>query len=129
MASGDQTVQMLSDFMDAWNRHDVDGVMTFFGPEPTYHASFGPDDNGTTFSGEAEVRRGVEAFLGTFPDGHYSDIVAFASGDRAAAQWSFAGTRTDGTRIAYRGCDLFTLSEGRITLKDAFRKERAGALT
>ena len=34
------------------------------------------------------------------------------------------GTRADGTRVEVQGCDLFTLRDGKISLKDSYRKNR-----
>ena len=34
------------------------------------------------------------------------------------------GTRADGTRVEVQGCDLFTLRDGKISLKNSYRKNR-----
>ncbi len=48
-----------------------------------------------------------------------------ASGDRGVSQWTFVATRADGGgRIEAAGCDLFTFRDGRIAVKDAYRKDR-----
>jgi hypothetical protein len=36
-----------------------------------------------------------------------------------------APTRTDGTRVEVHGCDLFTFCDGKIALKNSYRKSRA----
>jgi ketosteroid isomerase-like protein len=115
----------LADFFDAWNAHDVDRIVEFFTPDGSYYASIGPSDNGTEFSGIDEVRRGVSAFLGTYPDASYTDQVVVISGDRGYAQWTFAGTSKSGDHIRYRGVDVFEFDGDMIRVKDAFRKERA----
>jgi len=74
------------------------------------------------------VADGVSRFLATFPDAHYSDLEVFVCGERGAAQWTFSGTRDDGTRDVYRGCDLFSFEGDLVRTKDAFRKERARPL-
>ena len=53
----------------------------------------GPDDEGTAFRGLDEVRRGVTAFLGTYEDIHYTDLVMGVDGDRGWASWTFSGSR------------------------------------
>ena len=40
------------------------------------------------------------------------------------SQWTFTGTRADGTRVEVHGCDLFTFRNGRIAVKDSYRKNR-----
>ena len=37
---------------------------------------------------------------------------------------TFTGTRADGTRVEVHGCDLFTLRDGKIVLKNSYRKNR-----
>ena len=45
-------------------------------------------------------------------------------GDRGVSEWKFTGTRADGTRVEANGCDLFTFRNGKIAVKDAYRKDR-----
>ena len=59
------TEARIREFFDAWNRHDVKSIMTFFTAEPTYLASFGPEADGTPFRGLEQVHEGVAAFFAT----------------------------------------------------------------
>lgn len=119
------TPARLEDFFAAWNAHDVERVVSFFTTDGAYLASIGPDDDGTAFRGIREVRRGVAAFLGTYPDARYTDRSSLVVGERGLATWTFHGTSPDGTAIVYRGVDVFEFEGDRIRLKDAFRKERS----
>jgi ketosteroid isomerase-like protein len=40
------------------------------------------------------------------------------------SEWTFTGTRRDGTRVEVTGCDLFTFRDGRIAIKNSYRKNR-----
>ena len=116
-------------FADAWNNHDVDAVMDFFDDDCTYLASFGPERDGTTYRGRDAVRAGVKAYLANFPDGRYSELDSFVVGDRGASEWTFRGTsRQTGEQVEVRGCDLFEFANGKIRMKNAFRKERTDSL-
>jgi hypothetical protein len=119
------TSDRLQRFFDAWNDHDVETIVSYFTPDGAYHASVGPDDEGTAFRGLDEVRRGVTAFLGTYGDVRYTDLVMGVAGERGWASWTFSATRPDGERTTYRGVDLFVFDGDRIVLKDAYRKERS----
>lgn len=119
------TESRLRDFFDAWNAHDVDRIVTFFTPDGAYNASIGPDNDGTPFNGIDEVRRGVGAFLATYPDARYTDTTVLVDGDRGMATWTFSGTSISGSEVVYRGVDVFEFVGDQIRLKDAFRKERA----
>ena len=119
------TTERLQAFFDAWNAHDVDTIVEAFSEDGAYLASIGPDDDGTVFRGRDEVRRGVTAFLATYPDAHYTDTTMLVSGDRGHATWTFHGTTRDGHAVVYRGVDVFRFDGDRIALKDAYRKERS----
>jgi ketosteroid isomerase-like protein len=45
-------------------------------------------------------------------------------GDRGVSEWTFTGTYADGRRVEVRGCDLFRFRDGRIALKNSYRKNR-----
>jgi ketosteroid isomerase-like protein len=122
------TIDRLNVFFNAWNRHDVERICSFFTEDGEYLASRGPDRDGTRFRGIAEVRRGVAGFLETFRAAHYTDLRMFVCEDRGAAEWTFRGRSAAGEEISYRGCDLFEFAGDKIRRKDAFRKEHADAI-
>ena len=57
-------------------------------------------------------------------DAHWDHHSHFVHGDRAVSEWVFSGTNADGTRVETQGADLFTLRDGKIVAKQAFRKDR-----
>ena len=118
------TVETLDAFADAWNRHDADALMSFMSEDCVFESSAGPDACGTRYVGREAVRAGYVEVWTTFPDAHWGDARHFVHGDRGVSQWTFTGTRTDGTRVAVHGCDLFTFRAGKIALKDSYRKNR-----
>ena len=52
------TTERLDAFMDAWNAHDVDGIVSFFADDCVFHPSVGTELMGGTYVGKDEVRRG-----------------------------------------------------------------------
>ena len=77
----------------------------------------------------ASASRGIEAIREAFaarfsgiPDIRYQDDDHFVDGDRGASEWTLSGTTTDGQSIEVRGCDLWTLRDGKIVKKDSFWK-------
>jgi steroid delta-isomerase-like uncharacterized protein len=127
--TAEEHVVLLERFIGAWNAHDVDAIMELFDDDCTYLASFGPQKDGTTYRGRDAVRAGVSAYLASFPDGRYTDVESFVAGDRGASQWTFSGTSKEtGERVEVRGCDVFEFANGKIKMKDAFRKERRDPL-
>lgn len=109
---------------EAFNRHDIDEIMTYFAEGCTFEAVSGPEVHGTRFVGIAAIRKAFSDVWATMADAHWEHHSHFVHGDRAVSQWTYSGTFADGARIEADGCDLFTLAEGRIVRKQAFRKQR-----
>lgn len=118
------TPQLLDAFADAWNRHDADALMSFMTADCVFESSAGSDVAGTRYEGAAAVRAGYVQVWTTFPDAHWGEARHFVSGDRGVSQWTFTGTASDGRRVEVHGCDLFTFRDGKIALKDSYRKNR-----
>ena len=118
------TVEMLADFAAAWNRHDLDALLTFMTEDGAFHAVAGPDLLGRSFVGTAALREGFALAWQTFPDASWTDGVHVVCGDRGISECTFTGTRADGLRVQARMVDVFTFRGGKIAVKNAFRKDR-----
>ena len=118
------SVEVLQDFADAWNRHDVDALMSFMTDDCVFEASAGPDECGTRYVGPEAVRAAFAEVWTTFPDAHWGSARHFVTGERGVSEWTFTGTRAEGTRVEVHGCDLFTFRGGKIALKNSYRKNR-----
>lgn len=118
------TADELKDLFDAFNRHDVDGVMAFFSADCVFNAVGGPEVFGTRFAGVEAIRNAFAATFAAMPDAHWDHHGHLVQGDRALSEWVFTGTNADGTRIEADGCDIFTVRDGKIVRKQAFRKQR-----
>ena len=118
------TIEYLQGFADAWNRHDLDALMSCMTTDCVFESSAGPEVSGTRYVGAAAVRAGYAEVWKTFPDAHWGNATHFILGDRGVSEWTFTGTREDGSRVEVHGCDLFTFREGKIALKDSYRKNR-----
>ena len=123
-AASEVTVEMLQAFAEAWNRHDIDALMSFMTDDCVFEASAGPDACGKRSAGSVSVRAAFAEVWQTFPDAQWRDARHFVHGERGVSEWTFTGTRSDGTRVEVHGCDLFTFRGGRICLKDSYRKNR-----
>ena len=118
------SVEYLQAFADAFNRHDADALMTFMTEDCVFEASAGPDVCGTRYAGRAAVRAAFAEVWATFPDAHWGGARHFVCGERGVSEWTFTGTRADGTRVEVNGCDVFTFRGGRIAVKNSYRKNR-----
>ena len=118
------STEFLQAFADAFNRHDGEALMTFMTDDCVFDASAGPEACGERFVGAAAVRKAFEDVWTTYPDAHWADARHFVCGDRGVSEWTFTGTRHDGARVEVNGCDLFTFRDGRIAVKNSYRKNR-----
>ena len=89
-----------------------------------FEASAGPHVDGQRSEGRDAVRAAYGAVFDTFPDARWNNPRHVIAGNRAISEWTFTGTRRDGTRVEVNGCDLFTLRDGRIAIKNSYRKQR-----
>ncbi len=118
------TPEFLRAFADAWNRHDADALMSFMTSDCVFEASAGSDVCGTRYVGVEAVRAGYAEVWSVFPDAHWGNARHLVDGDRGVSEWTFTGTRADGSRVEVNGCDLFTFRDGKIAVKNSYRKNR-----
>jgi len=123
--SDDDRVGVLRDVLDAFNRHDLDAIMSHFLEDCVFEAPRGSDRWGCRFVGKEEVRRGLGARFEGIPDVHYGDDDHFACGNRGVSEWTISGTTVEGVSVDVRGCDIWTFdANGLIARKDSFWKIR-----
>ena len=120
----DDAMRMLKAIATAFDEHDLDGIMVHFADDAVFEAPRGPDAWGTRFDGLEEIRRGFAARFSGIPDIRYQQDQHFVDGDRGASEWTLSGTTTEGQRIEVRGCDLWTLRDGKVVKKDSYWKIR-----
>ena len=112
----------LEAFLDAFNAHDVEAIMSFFTDDCVFDMPRGPAPGGRRLTGKADVRAGIQSRFDGIPDIRYVDDRHFTSGDRGVSEWTIRGTQATGERIEVRGCDLFEFADGKIRRKDSFWK-------
>lgn len=119
------TSEFLDRFAEAWNQHDVTALMSFMTDDCVFEASAGPDVCGTRYEGYEQVRKGFSDVFAAFPDARWAGARHFVCGNRGASEWTFSGTRRDGTSVEVTGCDVFTFKDGKIAIKNSYRKNRS----
>jgi steroid delta-isomerase-like uncharacterized protein len=118
------TEDFLQSFADAFNAHDTKAIMSHMTDDCVFEASAGPDVNGERFMGQEQVKKAFENVFATFPDARWVNPRHFISGDRGFTEWIFTGTKADGSKVEVTGCDLFTFKNGKIAIKNSYRKNR-----
>jgi steroid delta-isomerase-like uncharacterized protein len=116
------TKQLLSEFLDAFNRHDLDAIMDFFADDCVFYMPRGAGPRGERFTGKAEVRTGLASRFEGIPNVHYGEDRHWASDELGVSEWTLTGTTVSGKSIAVRGVDLLEFVDGKIVRKDSFWK-------
>ena len=61
-------------FLDAFNRHDLDAVMSYFAEDCVLEMPRGPDPWGERYSGQSDaVRAGLATRFAGLPDAHWGE--------------------------------------------------------
>jgi len=121
-------LSLLDTFAAAYNRHDVDAIMSLMTDDCVFVSYFGPDICGEKFTGREKVRARVAAGLADFPDAHWDIAGHFVSGNRGFSEWTFRGTRRGSSNLIERqGIDVFTFANRKIQVKDTYQKWRQPA--
>ena len=120
----DEAMLMLKAITTAFDEHDIDGIMAHFAEDPVFEGPRGTEPWGTRFVGREAIREAFAARFAGIPDARYEHDAHFVDGDRGASEWTLSGTTTEGQSIEVRGCDLWTIRDGRVVKKDSFWKIR-----
>jgi ketosteroid isomerase-like protein len=120
----DDGLRVLKAITTAFDAHDLDGIMAHIADDAVFESPRGPDRWGQRFVGKDQIRNAFAARFSGIPDVRYQDDEHFVDGDRGASEWTLSGTTTDGQRIDVRGCDLWTIRDGKVVKKDSYWKIR-----
>lgn len=118
------TNEKLNEMFEAFNRHDIDAVMSYFAEDIVFDTVAGSEAYGTRIEGSRAVRAAFENTWGTMPDVQWLNGTHYFADERIVSESTFVATQADGKRVHADGVDLFTVRDGKIVRKQAFRKQR-----
>jgi len=124
MADGGKvTIALLDEIQDAFNRHDVAAILSFFDDECEWLMARGPEAQvGRRCVGKAEIGEVLGSRFEIIRDMRWDDMRHWISGDRATSEWTVRGTLPDGSLLDLLGCDLWRFRDGKVTRKDTYWK-------
>src|ERR1700676_4536045 len=100
--------QLIKRYFNAFNRHDLEGVVACFHEKA---GLLGP--NGKQLVGIAEVRRSYETEFALFPDAHCELRVCTGNSGSGVAESYFTGTRHE-RRVEAIGAEVMEILDGKI---------------
>ncbi|CUR56108.1 putative Taurine dehydrogenase, small subunit [metagenome] len=90
--------------------HDLDGLLSHFQPDATFHASGQP-----VVQGHAAIRALTEDFYRSFPDLEVEILREYGDGARTAViEFRARLTDPDGNRFALQGVNLVEIEDGKF---------------
>jgi len=115
------TLAQVARFNEAFDRHDVDGVMEAMSEDCVFENTCPPPD-GERYEGQGSVRGFWEHFFTSSPDARFTAEETFAAKERCVVRWRYDWAGKDGTPGHIRGVDLFLVRDGKVAEKLAYVK-------
>ena len=118
------TSTLLDAITDAYNRNDIDSVMSFFADDAVFDHAAGPDINGTRFSGQDTIRGIFKGLFNNVESVKWTPIDTRVYGDKAYCEFHRVAKLKSGEIQDFLSIDILTFREGLIIHKDTYYKNR-----
>jgi ketosteroid isomerase-like protein len=107
-------------FNEAFNRHDVDGIMAHMTDDCVFENTR-PAPDGSRVEGQAAVRSFWTNFFQRSPQARFETEEVFEAGDRCVVRWRYEWVR-EGVAGHVRGVDVFRVRDGKVAEKLSYVK-------
>ena len=118
------TPTLLDAITDAYNRNDIDDVMSFFAEDAVFDHAAGTEINGTRFEGLETIRSICEGLFNNVERVNWTPIDTRISGDKAYCEFHRVAQLKSGETQDFLSIDILTFRDGLIVHKDTFYKNR-----
>ncbi|MCB0250686.1 MAG: nuclear transport factor 2 family protein [Anaerolineae bacterium] len=108
-------------FNEAFNRHDVDGMMQLVTSDSVFENT-APAPDGTRFAGKEAVADFWRGFFEASPQAHIDIEEIFGLGERCVMRWRYTWVDETGSDGHVRGVDVFRVRGGLIIEKLSYVK-------
>jgi predicted SnoaL-like aldol condensation-catalyzing enzyme len=116
MAKIESAIRLVLQFNEAFNHHDVSGMMKLMSEDCVFENTDPPPD-GTVYSGKEVVTRFWQDFFRESPQAHIDIEEIFGMGNRCIMRWKYSWGEGH-----VRGVDIFKVEESLITEKLSYVK-------
>ncbi len=116
MAKIESAIRLVLQFNEAFNHHDVSGMMQLMSEDCVFENT-DPAPDGTVFSGKEAVTRFWQDFFRESPQAHIDIEEIFGMGNRCIMRWKYSWGEDH-----VRGVDVFKLKDGLISEKFSYVK-------
>ena len=118
------TPNLLDSITDAYNKNDIDAVMSFFAEDAIFDHAAGPNINGTRFEGLETIRGIFQGLFNNVESVQWTPIDTRISGDKAYCEFHRIAKLKSGEVQDFLSIDVLTFRDGLIIHKDTYYKNR-----
>ena len=98
-----RNLAVITDCCEAYNRHDVEGVLSYFAEDGEWLLSRGTPPEGGRVRGTEALRAMLKQRFRTIPDMAWEIHSHWIGGNRGCSEWTVTGTESNGNRINWLG--------------------------
>ena len=121
MSKVESAVRVVIEFNEAFNRHDVEGMMRLMGDDCVFENT-SPAPDGTVYLGREAVTQFWQDFFRESPQAHIEIEDIFGYGIRCVMRWKYSWVDVTGDKGHVCGVDIFQLKDGLISQKLSYVK-------
>ncbi|MEW6239186.1 MAG: nuclear transport factor 2 family protein [Chloroflexota bacterium] len=114
-------IRIVLEFNEAFNRHDVAGMMRLMSDDCVFENT-NPAPDGTVYSGKDAVTQFWQDFFRESPQAHIEIEEIFSLGLRCVMRWKYTWVDAAGKKGRVRGVDIFKIKDGLISEKLSYVK-------
>lgn len=113
MARLESAIRVVLEFKEAFNRHDLTGMMQLLSSDCIFDSP-DPAPDGTVYSGKEAIIQFWRDFFNQSPDAHLEIEDSFSLGERCVMRWIRSSLEGAEKKVHVRGVDLFRVRSGLI---------------
>jgi ketosteroid isomerase-like protein len=121
MSRLESATRLILEFNQAFNRHDVAGMMQLMSDDCVFENTK-PAPDGAVVSGKEDVTKFWQDFFRESPQAHIEIEEIFGFGERCIMRWRYSWVDQGGEKGHVRGVDIFRVRSGSIREKLSYVK-------
>ncbi|HEY5670117.1 MAG TPA: nuclear transport factor 2 family protein [Anaerolineales bacterium] len=121
MSKVESGIRVVLEFNEAFNRHDVAGMMRLMSDTCVFENTH-PAPDGTVYTGKEVVTQYWQEFFRQSPHAHIAIEEIFGLGERCIMRWRYSWVDLEGEKGHVRGVDIFLVRDGGIKEKLSYVK-------
>ena len=126
--NGDELQAFIDRYNNAWNRHDVDAIVSMHTDDSVFENHVTGDVN----VGREAIGRAITGIFSVFPDLEFEGRRQYIRDDLVVQEWTARGTHLGkmtrasieveptGRPVEYRGMDVIPIRDGLVARKDVY---------